>query len=160
MLQMSNSNANFDKQNIAEPLSMFDRLKNLPKHYDNSSNDILSKLNGLNITLPNGNINININDIINKNVDENERDFEIRKRLTKKILNIELPKPSDKASDKPSVQVDRGGTPFLPNTKEKINTITTITAINIGNMIMKKCKLGLKYDVDTESVITYFMKKL
>jgi len=160
MLQMSNSNANFDTQNIVDPLSMFDRLKNLPKHYDNSSDDILSKLNGLNITLPNGNINININDIINKNVDENERDFEIRKRLTKKILNIELPKPSDKPSDKPSVQVDRGGTPFLPNTKEKINTITTITAINIGNMIMKKCKLGLKYDVDTESVITYFMKKL
>jgi len=153
MLQMSNSNANFDTQNIVDPLSMFDRLKNLPKHYDNSSDDILSKLNGLNITLPNGNINININDIINKNVDENERDFEIRKRLTKKILNIELPKPADK----PAFQVERGGTPFLPNTKEKINTITTI---NIGNMIMKKCKLGLKYDVDTESVIKYFMEKL
>ncbi len=121
-------------QNATEPLSMFDRLKTLPKHYDNSSNDILSKLNGLNITLPDGNIGININDIINKNVDENERDFEIRKRLTKNLLNIEL-----------------------INTKEKINTIT---AINIGNMIMKKCKLGLKYDVDTESVITYFMNKI
>jgi hypothetical protein len=121
-------------QNDTEQLSMFDRLKNLPKHYDNSSNDILSKLNGLNITLPDGNIGININDIINKNVDENERDFEIRKRLTKNLLNIEL-----------------------INTKEKINTIT---AINIGNMIMKKCKLGLKYDVDTESVITYFMNKI
>ena len=41
-----------------------------------------------------------------------------------------------------------------------IEKINTITAINIGNMIMKKCKLGLKYDVDTEYVITYFMKKL
>lgn len=124
----------FATKNATEPLSMFDRLKTLPKHYDNSSNDILSKLNGLNITLPDGNIGININDIINKNVDENERDFEIRKRLTKNLLNIEL-----------------------INTKEKINTIT---AINIGNMIMKKCKLGLKYDVDTESVITYFMNKI
>ena len=121
-------------QNADKPLSMFDRLKTLPKYYDNSSNDILSKLNGLNITLPDGNIGININDIINKNVDENERDFEIRKKLTKNLLNIEL-----------------------INTKEKINTIT---AINIGNMIMKKCKLGLKYDVDTESVITYFMNKI
>ncbi len=127
----------FDTQNAspinqfgkeAENLSMFDRLKNLPKHYDNSSNNILSKLNGLNITLPDGNTTINIDDIMCKNIDENERDFEIRKRLTKILLQ-----------------------------KEKINTIT---AINIGNMIMKKCKLGLKYDVDTEAVITYFMKKL
>ncbi len=155
---MSNSNANFDPQNIAEPLSMFDRLKNLPKHYDNSSNDILSKLNGLNITLPNGNINININDIINKNVDENGRDFEIRKRLTKKILNIELPKPKSEHvlfGNTQGIAMDQSGN--LPNTKEKINAIT---AINIGNMIMRKCKLGLKYDVDTESVIKYFMEKL
>ena len=162
MLQLSNSNANFDTQNIVDPLSMFDRLKNLPKHYDNSSNDILSKLNGLNITLPNGNINININDIINKNVDENERDFEIRKRLTKKILNIELPKTKSDHDvlfgNTESINMVKGVN--LTNTKEKINTITTITAINIGNMIMKKCKLGLKYDVDTESVIKYFMEKL
>ena len=156
---MSNSNANFDTQNIVDPLSMFDRLKNLPKHYDNSSDDILSKLNGINITLPNGNITININDIINKNVDENERDFEIRKRLTKKILNIELPKTKSDHDvlfgNTESINMVKGVN--LTNTKEKINTIT---AINIGNMIMKKCKLGLKYDVETESVITYFMKKL
>ena len=159
MLKMSNSNVNFNMQNITEPLSMFDRLKNLPKHYDNSSDDILSKLNGINITLPNGNITININDIINKNVDENERDFEIRKRLTKKILNIELPKTKSDHDvlfgNTESINMVKGVN--LTHTKEKINTIT---AINIGNMIMKKCKLGLKYDVETESVITYFMKKL
>jgi len=145
MFQMSDNNAS---QNITEPLSMLGRLKNLPKHYDNSSNDnyILSKLNGLNITLANGNIDININDIITKNCDETQKDFEIRIRLTNKLLHIELPNAHH--------PVDGSKSSILPN------TINTITAINIGNMIMKKCKLGLKYDVDTESVITYFMKKL
>ncbi len=153
---MSDNNAS---QNITEPLSMLGRLKNLPKHYDNSSNDnyILSKLNGLNITLANGNIDININDIITKNCDETQKDFEIRIRLTNKLLNIELPKQLDKPTDNPTDK---------PTDKPKVpgfnlpNKINTITAINIGNMIMKKCKLGLKYDVDTESVITYFIKKL
>ena len=66
-----------------------------------------------------------INDILHKETDETPEDFEARRRLTLRLTSI-------------------------PN--YKINNATAVTA---GLMMMKKAKLGITYEPDIESALSY-----
>ena len=112
-------------------LSLINKLKPLINYQD------LSKLPGLHTidqNLDNFNNLDNIDNILLKNINENEKEFLMRKILTLKIINIDF-----------------------KDTNEKINILT---AINIGNMIISKSKYNLSYDIETKNVIKTIILRL
>jgi hypothetical protein len=89
---------------------------------------ILSKMPGINVsyvTPTPDNVVPDINDLLHVEADETTNDFEVRRQLTLKLASI------------PGY---------------KLNNVTAVTA---AIMMMKKAKLGLMYDVDIESAISY-----
>ena len=89
---------------------------------------ILAKMPGITIatvTPPAGQVPADINDLLQKEADESEADFEARRRLTLLLAGI-------------------------PD--YKLNNATAVTA---GHLMMKKSKLGVTYDPDVESAIAY-----
>jgi hypothetical protein len=69
-----------------------------------------------------------INDLLHKEADESEDDFEARRRLTLRLANIE---------------------------NYKLNNST---AVVLGHMMMRKSRLGIKYDTDIEAGINQVLK--
>ena len=91
---------------------------------------ILSKMPGISvtgITPPPSQVPVDINDIIQKEDDESDDDFEARRRLT--LLLASIP-------------------------DYRLNNATAVTA---GHIMMKKSKLGVTYDSDVESAIAYLV---
>ena len=94
---------------------------------------ILSKMPGMSVTgitpAPTQ-VSADINDILHKESDESDDDFEARRILTLKLASI-------------------------PD-----YTLNNETAVVAGNIMMKKSKLGITYDLDIESVIAYLIALL
>jgi hypothetical protein len=128
---MSISKINKTKPLSVKALSLINKLKPLVNNED------LSKLQGLHTIEENidsfNNLD-NIDNILLKNMYETEKEFEMRKILTLKIINIDF--------------------------KDTTETINILTAINIGNMIMSKSKYNLSYDIETENVLKNILLRL
>jgi len=95
--------------------------------------DVIKKMPGISIsgiTQTTGVTEGDIDDIIKREETETENDFEIRRRLTKKIVNIK---------------------------EYKINKAT---AVVLGSMMINKAKIGIKYDQDIEEVLEGVKKLL
>ena len=73
---------------------------------------------------------VDINDILHKEENEIEEDYEARRRLTIKLASIPDYKLNNEA------------------------------AVVIGNIMMKKVKLGTSYDADIENAINYLIRLL
>jgi len=89
---------------------------------------ILAKMPGVTvatITPPAPQVTADINDLLQKEADESDADFEARRRLT--LLLVSIP-------------------------DYHLNNATAVTA---GHLMMKKSKLGVTYDPDVESAIAY-----
>ena len=94
---------------------------------------ILSKMPNINVTSitpPPAQVPTDINDMIQKESDESDEDFEARRRLTLRLSSI------------PDYQ---------------LNNATAVTA---GHIMMKKSKLGLTYDPDVESAVAVLVALL
>ena len=91
---------------------------------------LLAKMPGVYTTLPAGLVVTDINDILKQDVDETAEDFEARRRLTLQLANI----------------------PDYP--------LNPVSAVTIGQMMMKKARLGLAYDQDMEAALSYLTELL
>ena len=94
---------------------------------------LISQMKGINIsalTLVPLQVDANIEDILQKESDETDADFEARTHLTLKLSSLET---------------------------FKLNNTTTVT---LGFIMMKKAKLGLTYDPDIEKAVNYVMALL
>jgi hypothetical protein len=87
---------------------------------------LLAKMPGVYTNAPTGTVVTDINDILKQNVDETVEDFEARRRLTLQLSVIH---------DFP---------------------LNPVSAVTIGQMLMKKAKLGMTYDADMEAALAYF----
>ena len=86
---------------------------------------LLTKMPGIYTTSPLGVVVTDINDLLKQNVDESPEDFEARRRLTLQLAAI------------PDYQLN------------------PVSAATIGQMMMKKARQGVTYDVDMENALTY-----
>ncbi len=95
-----------------------------------SSEEILLMLPGLSITDPTENTNATIEDIMEREVDETIEEYMDRIILTRKLA-------------------------IIPDYR-----LNAVTAVTVGSMIMKKAKLGIRYDNDMEGAISYLIALL
>jgi hypothetical protein len=96
-----------------------------------SHQDLTAKLAGVTIegiTPAVNPMSPDINDVLHREADESEENFEARRRLTIRLATIENYR--------------------LNNT----------TAVVLGHMMMRKSRLGIKYDTDIEAAINQVLK--
>lgn len=96
-------------------------------------NEILTKMSGISVstvTPPPEQVPVDINDLLKKEADETPEEFEARRRITLQLASI-------------------------PD--YKLNNTAAVVA---GLMLMKKSKLGITYDADVESALTYLTSLL
>ena len=86
---------------------------------------LLAKMPGVYTTSPSGVVMTDINDLLKQDVDESPEDFEARRRLTLQLAAI----------------------PDYP--------LNPVSATTIGQMMMKKARQGVTYDVDMENALSY-----
>lgn len=91
---------------------------------------LLAKMPGIYTTSPAGVVTTDINDLLKQNGDESLEDFEARRRLTLQLAAI----------------------PDYP--------LNPVSATTIGQMMMKKARQGVTYDVDMENALTYITSLL